>query len=349
MGKTGSWFCLSCKRQLKRPAFLCLLILFPIVIFFISHVEKQEQTHISVAMYGAEDPLSSKVMERLKQREGVFRFFQYDSEEAVEQAVASRSAECGFVFADNLKALFDEKRYKRSVRLYLAPSTVTDYLAAEAVSATILEVYSRYIYQNYMTSSPLFKHGEQEDQQRRIMELYENRMKDGSTFSFAYVNTEGNSLNNQDAVTVFPARGLIAVYIFVAGLFAAVSLGTDEKRGLLNPLSPHDRVSCGMASLLAPVVLAGASGIAAAAVSGLWTCGIRELTVAAAYVAAVGMFSYILYLILRSPSVLCCTIPFWIMGSLTLCPVFINIEQWIPKLSAAGKLFLPYYYMAAFR
>ena len=55
--------------------------------------------------------------------------------------------------------------------------------------------------------------------------------------------------------TVFPVRGIVAVYVFVTSLYGAVVLCGDEERGLFLPLSYGYRTPCRIASMAAPVAL----------------------------------------------------------------------------------------------
>ncbi len=54
-------------------------------------------------------------------------------------------------------------------------------------------------------------------------------------------------------LSVFPVRGLMAVYVFTTGLYGAVTLCGDERRGLFLPLPGRIGGACRFASLAAPV------------------------------------------------------------------------------------------------
>lgn len=152
----------------------------------------------------------------------------------------------------------------------------------------------------------------------------------------------------EKAPGLFPVRGLAAVCIFITGLYGAVVLGEDEKRGLFHPLDCQLRFPCQLASwqLLShwqPVL----------AFWRVWAGGegeelIKELGAMTGYAAAVTAAAWALKLICPSPQALCCTIPFFIIGSLVFCPVFINAGKLFEGFDLAGKCFLPYYYLRIF-
>ena len=50
------------------------------------------------------------------------------------------------------------------------------------------------------------------------------------------------------------------------------------------------------------------------------------------------VFAFGLKLIVRSPELLCCMIPFFIIGSLLFCPVFVDPGRWIPGMEQLGRI-----------
>ena len=96
------------------------------------------------------------------------------------------------------------------------------------------------------------------------------------------------------------------------------------------------------------MILAAASGLLALAAGGLWESAAREISAMAVYAGTVGAVSWILKWILRQPQILLCTIPFFVIGSLVFCPVFIDGGRYVEGVDAVGRLFLPYYYLQFF-
>lgn len=154
---------------------------------------------------------------------------------------------------------------------------------------------------------------------------------------------------------LFPVRGLTAVFLFITGLYSAVTAAEDSRRGLFTPLPVRLRLSCRFASLAAPVALAALSGLSAVLLSGgpgISSGGaaaiLPEAAAMALYALAVSVFSMALGAILKTPEALGAAIPFFIIGSLVFCPVFFDAERLLPGLGQAGRLFLPYYYLRGF-
>ena len=189
-------------------------------------------------------------------------------------------------------------------------------------------------------------------------------MEDGSTFRFEYVytyspgqtgNGSGETGTAAPSPGLFPVRGLTAVFLFITGLYSAVTAAEDSRRGLFTPLPVRLRLSCRFASLAAPVALAALSGLSAVLLSGgpgISSGGaaaiLPEAAAMALYALAVSVFSMALGAILKTPEALGAAIPFFIIGSLVFCPVFFDAERLLPGLGQAGRLFLPYYYLRGF-
>ncbi len=368
------WFFLSCKRYLKRLPFVLLFLALPLGAFAVSRAGGEEDDRIRIALC-AEDSqgLAARAAKDLTgpsdARGDMFVFYTCADEEAVRAEVASRRAECGYVFYKGLEEKLAAGEYRRTIGVYTAPSTVTASLASETVFAALIRHYDRSLLQEYVMDGQAFDGlGEagsaaRQEASRQAGALYDKWISNGSTFHFVYEEAgreerdhRGTQKKSSDAVfaggasggSLFPLRGLVAVYVFVAGLYSAVSLGEDERRGLFYPLEPKNRLACRAAVLAAPLALAAVSGLAALAAGGIWESALREIGAMAVYGAAVGAAVWILKRILRRPQVLLCTIPFFVIGSLVFCPVFIDGGKYVEGIDAVGKFFLPYYYLRFF-
>lgn len=362
-----TWFFLSCKRYLRRLAFLLILFLFPFGAMTFKQVEAQEHNQVRVAVYAEDrdqDSLGQNLARRLLEygetsgRNGMFEFYLCDSAQAVEEEVTTRRAECGYVIYEGLKERLDNRDIKRCIGIYSAPSTVVDRMSTETVFSLMIEMYDRILLEQYVVEGQAFagldaEAGARERAAREAGQLYQMFLDNQSTFHFEY---ETVAVNAQEAAgahetvqeSVFPARGLAAVYVFTTGLYGAVTLCQDEKRGLFLPLPGRLRSACRFASLAAPVTLSALSGLAALWLSGAMGAPWREIALLGLYVLAVAAFSCALKAVFRSGPVICCLIPFFIIGSLIFCPVFLDTGRLVPEVERAGRLFLPYYYLRMF-
>lgn len=382
MKQVWIWFILSCKRYLKRLPFLFLLILLPAGAFFIRQTEKTGDDSICIAVCAlgtGENDLGKQLEQALisrKETDGMFRFYSCDTEEEVKDEVASRRAECGYVIEAGLEKKEAGKDWKNGIRAYRAPSTVADSIASETVFSVLTEIYDKEILENYIQSGRAFDFlGEKNSQARmeagkEALERYEKWYDSENLFHFQYVYEDGgetvldfkNSGRNgnqekqgisrdkgeSEEESILPVRGITAVLIFTAGLYGAVLLGEDERKGLFLPLSVKKRLPCQTASLAGAVMLTMISGFLALWSSGSLGSPVMEFALLMVYGVEVVFFSLLLKMLLRSPKIVACTIPFFIMGSLIFCPVFVDAGKWIEGAKIVEKLFLPSYYLRLF-
>lgn len=374
MRQSVIWFWMSCKRYLHRISFVLILLLLPLGTSLIRGLERKEGSEIRIAVCvgqaqslggehaavrdsDREPALEQQLLDTLLSRsgqEGMFRFYSCTDEEQVKDEVASRRAECGFVFPSGLRRLLDDKAYKRCIQVYSAPSTVAAQLSSEVVFAALIRHYDRELFARYVTDGEVFgvlAGGEtQEELREEAYRLYDAWMGDGGTFHFQYEQVQETASDRTVPAgpVLFPVRGIVAVYVFVIGLYGAAASLMDERKGLFLALPSGSRVPCQVAGIMGPAVLAAVSGLAALIGGGDFRQIWYELAVMGGYVLAVALFSWLLRQICRREEVLGSLIPFFLIGSLVFCPVFIDVGRYLPAVSAAGTCFLPWYYLRMF-
>lgn len=297
MSRAWMWFILSCKRYFRRISFLLILLLLPVALRGIRTAEESGKTEVRIAVYaektdetGTEQmPLEQMLVHRLAdggQEESLFRFYICESEQQVRDEVASKRAECGYVIGKDLREKLARKRYKRSIQVFSAPSTVAAGLSSEVVFSVLMELYDGELLVDYVKSSTIFDEAAasqspgRETLASQAAELYENWLYNGSTFRFTSttLGMEQQKIyeSGENTDTVFPVRGIVAVYIFIIGLYSAAMNLTDEKKGLFFAIPYGYRTICRIAALAAPVFLAALSGVAALWSGGAMTGAVQE-------------------------------------------------------------------------
>lgn len=352
-----------------------ILLALPAATFFIRRAERQKAQEIRIAVsvqgekensgageLGENTSLEQMLLNRLvetgeKEENSLFYFYKCDSEEQLKEEVVTGKAECGYVISSGLRDKLDEKDFKRSILVYSSPSTVLDSLSTEVVFASLMELYGKEIFLDYISGQETVKEAaasagvDNRQQEVQAEEIYDKWMGNGSTFRFQYRQIgvdESLADEAQQTVSVFPVRGFVAVYLFITGLYSAVMLRLDEKKGLFLSLRREERRWCRGAVLAAPIFLAFLSGFAALASGGCLQGAGKEAGAMGAYFGAVCLFSYGLKAVCRKTQVMCCLIPLFLVGSLVFTPVFVDIGQFFPEFGWMGKLFLPFYYLRAF-
>lgn len=238
--------------------------------------EEESSGKISIALYMDGDEWNEKVAETLSEGEHSFEFYQCETLQELQDDVAGEKAECGYYFPAGFRELLKEGGYRRSVKLYVSPSTVADKLSSEVVFAGFFQVFGRELLEEYTRTGQPFEEAraggrtgmEPEQIWEELEPLYDQYLENGSTFAFEY-RTMGAGVLKKDSVTaVFPVRGICAVFIFVMGLAAAVTAGEDESRGLYCAVTAGRKRSYLLAQLAAPVLLSCVSAFICLTISG---------------------------------------------------------------------------------
>jgi hypothetical protein len=351
----AKWYVYSCKRLFKKPLFFLLLLSLPIGMRLFWSAEKESGGTISIALYTDGDDFNEQAADALIREAQSFDFYRCGSEEALRADVAAGRAECGYCFPAGLKERLNAGDYKRAIRVVTSPSTVASGIASESVYAGLFSVYGRELLRQYAVSGEAFAAAREIVTAEGIWEelepLYDAYLENGSTFAFAYETVAGAAVEETQALASFPVRGMGAVFILVMGLGAAVTAGEDERRGLYLAMTGAGKTACQLMQIGAAVSFAALSVLTSFAVSGSLPgpCGpgalFREGAALALYGASAAVFSWGLLTVVKKPQAIAGLIPFFILGSLAVCPVFADLSRFIPVIKIIRWGFLPWYYL----
>lgn len=345
MNKMMLWFWLSCKRQVKRPFFLLLLLFLPAGIWGISRAEENASDKIAIALYADGDPWNMQLAEELRKEDTAFRFYICDSEEVLKEDVMSEDAECGYMLTKGLKTKLDTGKQRRSITMVTSPSTIVGKLATEKVFAGLFRIYGRDILEQYSREGQPFLNLSKRNVWGELEPIYDWHLDNGSTFSFRYETITGGEVKKDTVKAAFPIRGIVAVFVFVMGMAAAVTAGEDEKNGLFAAVAVERKKSYMLVQIGAAVFLAGASALLALTVSNSLESWWKEAIAMLTYAIITVFFSYAGIRIFKNPLVTAGFIPFFIIISLVACPVFIDLSVYVPFLKTVRLFLPPYYYL----
>ena len=340
-----SW--LFIKRLIKNPAFICMLIIMPVLVIMFNKVDTKEEKRIFVGVYHEADYLSKTICENLKVKDGYIKFLVYDNKDKMIEDVETKKLECAYVFPIDFKDRLDNYIIKKSITCIESPSTILSSLSDEVVFAGIIGEYGKNIAVDFAKENNIFV-GDGTKSSDNIVRNYEKFNTPENTFSidYEYIEADGiNLIEIKDKTTTYAIHGIISVLILISGLFGAVKWFDDEKKGLYSSFNSKGKVIIGFISILAPTLLMALSGIVTIYLSNTYTYMSREFISMGLYILLVCGYSYLLKLIVKSGTDICVILPVVTIGSLIFCPVFIDISKFIPFVSRINKLFPSFYYL----
>lgn len=351
MKKILLWFYLSLKRNFKNPAYTLFLIGLPLLMFHISNLaSSQNKGLIQVGIFSDNpDSLTQDIIEELITIEGAVSFHLYNTKEDLIYNIKNAYLECGYEFPENFKDRIDKMNYKDSINLITSPSTVTSTIINEIIFGAISKTYGSEIATSYVKNNSLFNDNE-ESAVLFTKERYEFYNTNDTTFSltYEYLDRSSNVLEPESNTSIMPIRGILAVLLFVAGLFASVSWLEEKESGSLAALANYFYKTSKYLTLLAALIPLSVSFLLTLKITNTWNGFGKELIALILYFILIMIFCGILSTIIKNSFVLGSLIPVFSIGSLIFCPIFIDISNLIPMLKILEKLFLPFYYLLQF-
>ena len=351
MKKIVLWFFLLLKRQLKNIVLLIFLIGLPLCAFIITHIPKaldSSAPRVGIVLLDR-DSTSVSTANSLISDTSVLEFYTCDSADELYQSIENGDTDCGYVISKDLTKQLDSKSYQGCITLIKNSSDFISSLSNEILFSALFRVYGKNIATNYINGSSLFS-SINTSAIKMTNEKYDYYVNGAATFhiDFNTLSNDGDT-NSLSAIEVekssFPIRGILAILIFVAGLFGCVQWLKDSEDGVFAPMSYSFHRISRILYIIIPTLLFAISSLITIYLANVQVSPWVESKSMSLYILLIIVFCLLLSYIIKKSTLLISLIPIFIIGSLVLCPVFINVAVFLPVTNILNKLFLPYYYL----
>ena len=336
------WLWMLGKRLYKKPVFLILLLLIPIVVIGYRFSIRETGTVMTIALAEeAPDPLSQQIFHQLQSRSRLIRYEIFRSPDDAMEHLNAGKADVIWLFPKNLSqhiAVYAETPTSDNafITVLTRSESMTGALSRERLSSALYEEVAKVVYVNYLRENiPEAQNLTDET----LLEYYENTAFSADLFTFSdtqRAQTESNFL-------LSPLRGLLGVIIAICGLAAAMQYLTDRQAGTFSWIGPRWQILPELSCQLVSVVQLSLISWLCLAVGGLSQGFFRELACTVFYSLCVASFAMVLCRVLGSVKLLSILLPVLCVGMLVLCPVFFDIGQ----LRKLQYLLPPAYYIRA--
>lgn len=354
MKKIGLWCWLLTKRQLKNIVFLLILLLIPVTAFITARLDGfQETEEIRVALYARDDDkFAEDTINDLLKDTDCYVFERYASEEELVQAVKTGKAECGYIFAENITNRVAKGKYKNNIiQVKKANSFIADSVN-ETVFCSFFKFFTRQMMLNYVKDNEKFAQMNPEG----FLQLdgtYDYYLNGNGTFRVEFMLLgDGKDLSVTETIEAgnpaFPLRNIMAVFIMTGTALGVLSWLLDREAGVFAPMKYDFMKISRILYTAIPTVLLGICALCSMAAAKTMTFYVREFLVMMGYVMVLTAAGVLATYIIRKSTWVVSALPVLMIGSIILCPVFIDLSIYIPELKYVQKLFLPYYYMIMF-
>lgn len=331
------------------PIIFVLLIFIPLITFMVRFIpENATSSDITVGIFFENDDELSKDMKSLllASGESSFNFMEYTDKSIMENDVITGILECAYIFDSGFSKALTDGGYKNTVEVIAAPSSMLLSAINEIVFAAVVRMSGYTVLDDYIHID-----GINEDTTSQLgsymYQSYEAYCTSGETFHLD-IRTENNiSLNdnsNDSATITFPLRGLLSILIMLASLTGSIAWMADREEGLFAPRThAFSILSCILYPLLPAILFTLCSELSLAISQNAYPVAV-EFVYSIRYIAIVTAFSCACCLLKKSRLVIL-LIPVLLIGSLIFCPIFINIENFLPAFKFIGRIFIPRYFL----
>lgn len=353
---------LSWKRMWKTHRILLTFLLLPFLLLCIRQMVTEEESTVRVAVHieklqekGTEaSSFMEALQERLKQREGTVTFYFYDSEEQVKQEVASARAECGYCLPADLPKQLEKGKYTKIIKSYESPQSSLQTICEEVLFAEIFSLYEEATFGEQaagLINEELEESGKAEgireetkqELKSRAEELLEKYRYNGSTFQFSYETYLSDPTGEKQEGNFFPIKGILALAIYICGLCGTLDTLEDEKRGRVARLK--GRRTFQILTIYIPVLMMSlVAGVSLFLAGEMQHVG-RELSGLIAYQLIMIIYCLLLKKLCGKEERLAAAMPVLVLLSVIVCPVFVDLSQFIPFFRILEKAFPMSYYL----
>lgn len=352
MKKVMLWFLLLSKRLWKHPSFLCMLLTMPLIVCSLRFLSSSNSSSLQVAIYNEDrENFSAQIVKNLLERQSSIHFYEVTNREELYHDVKNQRVECAYIFPKDFTRRLENENTDGLLSLITSPGTLSDKLINEVVYSEIYRSYAPKLLLSYCLSTDVFAVWDKQKLQSLIEELYERFLSNGSTFSFQYSDsrfgeTSAKAENYNYLVT--PVRGIIALFILMAGMAGTLLWYQDSQNGLFLS-SPYRMQSfLNIIEITTAVLPAAIIGLICLKMAGIFLGVLPEFSYMFLYMLFIIGFCNLLRLLLKKASYFCSAIPILALGTIIICPVFVDFSMFLPFFRHLRKLFAVNYYLKAF-
>lgn len=324
------WAGLLWKRLFKKPTFLLLLVMIPLLVLCYGLVSQEESGVLTVALASRGpqvEPLTRSVWNELEESQLIL-YVECESPEAATEMVRRGDAQTAWIFAEDLEHkiydfIADPSRKNAFLTIIEPEDRVMLKLLREVLSGTLFPYCSEAKYLSYLReNAPELDHLTDE----QLLEYYKNAGFSSNLFEITDIsgNVTGEAGREADYL-LLPMRGMLAVVAVLAGLATAMYYIRDEENGTFTLVpqrfKPLAELGCQLISIVNVLLVI----LLSLALTGQTVALGRELLTAVLYGLCVAGFSMAVRRLTGGIRGLSMATPILVVVMLTVCPVFFDL------------------------
>lgn len=344
--KAFVWFVLLAKRFFKKPVFIIILALVPLLVSALNIVAHQDSGVATVALVqeNKEDKLSSEIVKDLLSENSIIRYVQGDMNES-EELLKTGKVDSVWIFSDDFQKRTDKIAKSQSQRNYLVriverEKTASLLLLHEKLYGTLFKYCSESLYLNFAKENVDELKGKTDEQ---LMEYYDDIHADETLFEYLHIGSDTSSQSIEENYLVTPLRGIFSILIILCGLAVAMLFQKDVLKGVFSwvPYRTAPVLACVYHYI--PIIIISALSLFSLIAVGLTGSMLREILMIVLYSFCCTVFCMIIRLLCGNIKVLSVLTPVIVVALFAICPVFYDFQS----LWAIQMIFPTFYYLKA--
>lgn len=339
MEKYITWYFILLKTWICKKSHLLQLVGMVLVILLIAGIHLPDSENVKVGLYNEDGEFAENIIQKLMESESVFVFETYESEENLKNAVINGGIECGFVFREGMEEKLERSSgKKKNLITYLAtPLTTKGSVAKETVYAAFLETYSDIL----LTKEKEQVFGpDQTEVSQTLREKNQYFLEGDQIFQihFTYIENYDNAQNEKKTSTTYPIQGMAAVIIFLILFLEHGKKFSPQSVAFERALNGWEAAIFRLLRYLSAVTFPAMTAVLCICVC----CGGKLLQTVGSMLVfvliSVIWMSLAGRLFHQSVSYAAWTMTF-VAVQLIICPVCVDLSQWVPAISWIRCLF----------
>lgn len=326
MKKTFYRFFLLNKRLYKKPVFIIILALIPLLMLSFELVAQDSGGLVRIALTCEDrnDTFSQRITERLISRDGLILFTEAESSVAAIDMVKSGKADAAWIFpSDTLQKakLFSEKHGKSNyiVEIYQREQSIPLRLSTEVLCNEFFRYCSRSMYINYIHENVSELASLSDDE---LLGYYDEF--DENTELFDFTSSESSVSESSKNILLSPLRGLLSVIVLLCGFAATLFFIQDKQSGTFSLIPEEKLPVTGYICQLIAILNVGLVMFISLFITDLSVSFFRELLLLLLFCISCSSFCSIIHLFIRNINIFSALLPLFIIISITVCPVFFD-------------------------
>jgi len=340
------WFYMMSKRLYRKPVFLVILALIPVLVLGYSTLSTDDSGVVTIALaQEGQDELASKIIGDFQKEESLIRYVLCDTPRKAEDLVKAGKADAAWIFPAQMEARIkayveDPSSSNAFITVLEREDSVALMLTREKLCGMLFSYCAKTLYISYIRENIP---GLAELSDAELMEYYENTGLSEDIFAFTDSSGGENMLSTKTHYLMTPLRGLLAVVIVLCGLATAMFYMQDSQKGVFAWVSESRRGLVEAGYQLVSVLHISLAALLSLVLSGMNAPVWREVPALLLFCLCTVAFCMVLRQLCGSVGLLGTLIPLILVAMLLICPVFIDLGF----LRQAQLLFPPTYYINA--